>query len=241
MLARFNRVEFASDNYHNERNSGIYPLYPDLDFGAVAAWAWGYHRCVDFLLTHESADSAKIAIVGHSRGGKAVLLAGATDERIALTAPNNSGCGGAGCYRWQCPESEATADILRTFPYWFGPRLREFIGREDQLPFDQHSLKALVAPRALLTTEALGDLWGNPSGSWQTHAAAREAYRFLNAEEQIGIRYREGPHEHRLADWKALLEFADWQFDGKKPALSFDQNPFPDLPTAFSWSAPRNN
>jgi hypothetical protein len=241
ILARFNRVVFASDNGSSERNSGIYPLYPEQDFGALAAWAWGYHRCVDFLQTYDRADAAKIAVVGHSRGGKAALLAGATDERIALTAPNNSGCGGAGAYRWQGPESETLSDILRAIPYWFGPRLREFVGREDQLPFDQHSLKALVAPRALLTTEALGDLWGNPTGTWQTHAAAREVYCFLGAEQKIGIRYREGRHEHRLADWSTLLDFADWQFKGKSPASGFDQSPFPELPPAFSWAAPHNN
>ncbi len=58
------------------------------------------------------------------------------------------------------------------------------------MPFDQHFLKALVAPRALLSTEGLGDLWSNPSGTWQTYLAAREVCRFLGAEERIGIPVR---------------------------------------------------
>jgi hypothetical protein len=124
------------------------------------------------------------------------------------------------------------------FPYWYSPRLSEFIDREQDLPFDQHSLKALVAPRALLSTEALGDLWANPSGTYQTYLAAREAYRFLGSEERIGIWYREGGHDHGIADWKAFLDFADLQFRGIAPDSRFDVNPFPDMPSAFSWSAP---
>src|SRR5437763_10803261 len=109
----------------------------------MAAWAWGYHRAVDFLVTLRSVDKDRIAVTGHSRGGKAALLAGAIDARVALTAPNCSGCGGAGCFRFRGPQSERLADILQSFPGWFTPRLRDFIGREDQLPFDQHELKAL--------------------------------------------------------------------------------------------------
>ena len=123
ILAQFNRVELAADVRSSDRTSGIYSLYPGEMFGALAAWAWGYHRCVDVLAGFDTVDKTRIAVVGHSRGGKASLLAGATDERIALTSANDSGCGGAGCYRWQGPGSETLADILRNFPFWFGPRL----------------------------------------------------------------------------------------------------------------------
>ena len=62
-------------------------------------------------------DGARVgtAVVGHSRGGKAALLAGATDERIALTSANNSGAGGAGCFRWQAPGSETLAQVVDAF------------------------------------------------------------------------------------------------------------------------------
>lgn len=237
-LVYFDRTEIVPDAYHSRRDSGLYLVYPDGEFGAISAWAWGYHRVVDFLLTQEWANSQQIAVVGHSRGGKTVLLAGATDERIALTAPNNSGSGGAGCFRWQGKDCEKLADGVRMVPYWYSPRLADYVDREDALPFDQHSLKACVAPRALLSTEALGDLWANPSGTYQTYAAAREVYRFLGAEEKIGIWFREGDHNHGLEDWQAFLDFADWQFRGIKPAYPFDHNPFPDMSLAFSWSAP---
>lgn len=238
ILALFNRVELAPDIYNSDRDSGLYVVYPGMEFGALSAWAWGYHRCVDVLQAMALADSSKIAIVGHSRGGKTVLLAGATDDRIALTAPNNSGSGGAGCYRRQGPGSETLADTMKMIPYWFGPRVREYVGRESELPFDQHFLKALVAPRAYLSTEALGDLWANPTGTWQTHQAASEAYRFLKAEGRMAIWFREGGHNHGWEDWNVFLDFVDLQFRGKGSDTRFNENPFPELPPAYTWSAP---
>jgi dienelactone hydrolase len=237
-LVTFNRTEIVPDAYHSDRDTALYLLYPDGDFAAIAAWAWGYHRVVDFLLTQDWADPARVAVTGHSRGGKTVLLAGATDERIALTGPNNSGSNGAGCFRWHGEGCEKIEDGLRMVPYWYCPRLADFVGKEDQLPFDQHSLKALVAPRALVSMEALGDVWANPSGTYQTYDAAREAYRFLGAESRLGIWYREGDHEHGPADWQAFLDFADWHLRGLAPARRFDENPFPEMPRAFSWKAP---
>jgi hypothetical protein len=238
VLAQFNRVEMAPDIYSNARDSGLYLLYPDEGFGALAAWAWGFHRCVDFLLTLDFVEKAQVAVTGHSRGGKAALLAGATDERITLTCPNGSGCGGAGCFRFLGHGSESLADIMKPVPYWFGAELKRYIGREAELPFDQHFLKALVAPRSLLCTEALGDLWANPTGTWQTSAAAAEVYQFLGAGNRIGIHYREGGHDHSLEDWTALLAFADWQLRGHACAQDFAADPFPALPRARSWRAP---
>ncbi|HLJ57753.1 MAG TPA: hypothetical protein VKT77_22140 [Chthonomonadaceae bacterium] len=234
-LAEFDRAEIARDSA--ERN-GVYAAYPDYQGGRLAAWAWAYHRVIDYLVRQPYVDAKRLIISGHSRGGKAVLLAGATDERIALTNPNNSGCGGAGCYRFQAPNSEDIAAIHKNFPFWFQPEFGQFIGHVDRLPIDQHTVKALVAPRALLSTEGLGDLWANPEGTQQTYLAAREVYDFLGARDRIGIAYRPGPHAHSLADWTALLDFADWQLRGKAPARRFDTLAFPDSRPAFSWKAP---
>jgi hypothetical protein len=228
-LAQFNRTDLAADP-----PAQITPSR----FAAIATWAWGYHRCVDALLQLDCVNAKQIAVVGHSRGGKAALLAGATNERIALTSANNSGAGGAGCYRWLGPGAETLADIVHAFPHWFSPRLVEFIGKENSLPFDQHFVKALIAPRALLTTEALGDLWANPEGTWQTHLAAREVYRFLGAEQRIAIHWRAGGHEHAWADWCALLDFADVQFRGAAASVGVPINPFPGLAPAFTWKTP---
>lgn len=228
-LAHFNRLEFASDNVDLGRTDGLYRCYPGRSFGALAAWAWGYSRALDFLFTLDCVNSDRICAVGASRGGKTVLLAAALDERIALCAPNNSGCCGAGCFRYQGPGSETLKEMLRDAAFWLAPGMAEYRDREHALPFDQHALKALVAPRLLVTTEALGDLYANPTGTWLTHAAAREVYRFLGVGARIGISFREGEHGHSLADWETVLAFADHHFKGAPLPQRYDHCPFPEL------------
>ncbi len=240
ILAEFDRTDFAIDR-KGVRTGGVYDAYPDFTGGALAAWAWGYHRCVDYLLTRPDIVNAKqIAITGHSRGGKATLLAGATDERIALTAPNDSGCGGCGCYRFQPPDvkTEDLARITTVFPYWFEPRFNEFAEHLDKLPIDQHEVKALIAPRAFFETAALGDLWANPQGTQQTHVAAREVFAFLGVPDKIGIAWREGKHDQNLLDFQALLDFADLQFFGRTTGRKFDERAFAELPKAYEWKRP---
>jgi len=235
-ICDFDRTLFAPDS--PDRTHGIYPLDPSADCGASAAWAWGYSRVIDYLTTRADLDTKKIIISGHSRGGKAVLLAGALDERVALTNPNGSGSGGGGCFRVQGPKSETLAIIVTRFPYWFGPHFSEFIGYVDRLPFDQHELKALVAPRALLTTDSLDDRWANPSGTQATYVASKVVFDFLDAGNNTGLHYRHGPHAHNEEDWAALLDFADARLMGKTADAKFDVLPFTDLPAAFSWTAP---
>jgi aldose 1-epimerase len=235
-LAEFNRTEIAPDA--KGRDEGAYPVYPEYDWGGLAAWAWGFHRVTDYLLTLDNIDKQKIIVTGHSRGGKAALLAGALDERVALTVPNGSGAGGAGCYRVCPPDAESLKAIVGHFPYWFQPQFDQFVGHEDQLPFDQHEVKALVAPRALFTTDSLDDKWANPHGTQQTYLASKEVFEFLGAGQKTGLHFRHGPHAQNLEDWTALLDFADHVLLGKPAAHPFDQVPFPDDPKSYAWAAP---
>ncbi len=207
-FAQFNRVEVAADQYPQVSptpSAGSVPQGP----AAIASWAWGYHRAVDVLEALDFVNPKAIAVVGHSRGGKAALLAGATDARIALTCANNSGLGGAGSFRALGAGAETIAELMHKFPHWLNPALASFAGREHEMPCDQHFLKALIAPRALLTTEALDDLWANPAGTWQTHLAAQKVYALLGAGQKIACMFREGGHTHSYEDWCAMLDFVD--------------------------------
>ncbi len=227
-FAQFNRVEIAADP--GAAPSDLALPQAAARHGTLASWAWAYHRVVDVLCSLEWLDTTAIAVVGHSRGGKAALLAGATDERIALTSANNSGAGGAGSWRHRGPGAETLADLLREYGYWFAPGLHAYAGREQELPLDQHLLKALVAPRALLTTEALEDHWANPQGSWQSHRAARCVFELLGADRRMDIVFRAGGHDHGLADWNTLLDFGDAVLRGMPQRLAAPADPFPDLP-----------
>ena len=231
VFAQFNRVEIAPDPPT--------PSDSPAPHAALASWAWAYHRAIDALLhIGQVAPSPalgrinpqQIAVVGHSRGGKAALLAGATDARIAVTSANNSGAGGAGSWRWLGPGAESLADVTQAFPHWFASALGQFAGREQTLPFDQHFLKALIAPRALLTTEALDDAWANPAGSRLTHLAAQAVYALLGVPERIALGMRSGGHDHSLADWHTLLDFCHSIFSGPARPRGLDVTPFADPP-----------
>lgn len=237
ILAEFDRTEIAIDRM-GVRTGGVYDAYPDYKGSALSAWAWGYARCVDYLLTRPDVDGKHIAITGHSRGGKATLVAGILDERVALVAPNDSGCGGCGSYRIQGEKSETIEMITKNFPYWFEPQFTDFIGHVDKLPLDQHFLKAAVAPRAFFETEALGDLHANPMGSQVTHTAAREVYQYLGIPDKIGICYREGKHDQMSSDFEALVDFADFVFFNKRGERNFEQLPFKDAPRGYDWVKP---
>ena len=204
---------------------------PD-DAGAIAAWAWGYHRVVDYLLERQKAtiDPKRICAVGHSRNGKTTLLAAALDERIALAIPHQAGCGGTAPSRGKVGES--VQRINTSFPHWFCDEFTKFNEQPDKLPFDQHCLVALCAPRPVLFTNAIEDQWANPDGQFDVLKAADPVYRFLGAsgldakerpeinkllDSQLGYFIRPGKHSMNRDDWKVFLDFADKRL-GTPPA-----------------------
>ena len=211
------------------------------------AWAWGYARCVDALEKLGYIDMDNIAFCGHSRGGKTALLAGVLDERAAIVNPNESGAGGAGCYRLELAavdegghlcHNEKLADLLRNFPFWFSPEMAPYVGREEELPFDEHFLKALVAPRILLETDAASDIWANPVGSWQTALAAKEAFRFLGKEENMILVFRPGFHEHQSRDLQTLVNVMNAKIAGKPLCEDSFRLPFKATEPIFDWRCP---
>ena len=233
-------VEYARHDLDPDKRDVVGPAqkaYPTYDWATLAVWAWGGMRVIDYLESREDVDRKRIAITGHSRGGKMALLAGAFDQRIALVVPNGSGAGGAGSYRVLGPGAEALS--MNDKPHWYHERILQFAGKIDRLPFDQHFLKALVAPRALLCTESLDDDFANPLGTQATSVAVQDIYRFFKASAtRNGLHYRRGKHDSNTDDWQALLDFAEWHFFGRVPQSPdrFWQTPLP-VPTEF---APRH-
>ncbi len=239
----FNRTEMAEDLGYpgapdkNKRGGGLYDVYPGRTFGAVAAWAWGYHRCVDLLHTLPFIDKDRIAVSGHSRGGKTALVAGATDSRITLVNDNASCAGGSATFRYVGDAGE-TLDIINAYPSWFGAGLKPYLNREGDIPFDQHCLLATIAPRPLLLTYALDDRWSNPEGMVQCAWAAGEVYRFLGSPDNLAFHLRPGGHSHSSDDWNVLLDFIGWKWFGKPPAAPYNSHPYDHLKPAFAWKAP---
>jgi len=192
------------------------------DWGTIAAWSWGLHRAVDYLVTDKDIEKDKIIVVGHSRLGKTALVAAAFDDRIAISMPHQAGCGGTAPSRGKIGES--VKQINDRFPHWFTGAFKEFNEQPDRLPFDQHCLAAIVAPRPVLFTNAVEDTWANPDGQFQMLQAADPVYRLLGAggldakkapetntliDSKLGYFIRPGKHSMTRDDWKVFLDFAD--------------------------------
>jgi hypothetical protein len=192
------------------------------DWGVVAAWAWGLRRAVDYILQDGDLDNQGIIAIGHSRLGKAAMLAGVLDERISIIIPSQAGSGGTSPDRFNVGES--VEQINTTFPHWFNDLFKEFGHQVERLPFDQHSLIALAAPRPVLLTNATQDQWADPEGQFNMLVAASPVYEFLGSEgiettvfpeenklvgSRLGYFIRPGAHDMTETEWDAWMNFSD--------------------------------
>lgn len=193
---------------------------------AIAAWAWGASRALDYLETDPDVDGKRVAVVGFSRMGKTALWAAANDERFAAVISHQSGAGGAALSNRRF--GETIEDLNVRFPHWFAVNYRHYNGREGTLPFDQHQLLALIAPRPLYVGSADDDLWSDPRGEFLSCVAASPVYELLGVPGlgtivmppldmpvctgHIGYHIRRGRHAFSDYDWNKYLVFLDRHF-----------------------------
>lgn len=229
-IATFYHADVDPDK--NDFTDGVHPHFEvegttertDKSWGTLAAWAWGLHRAVDYLVTDPDIDADRVAVMGHSRNGKAALLAGALDERIAMVVSNQSGCGGAAMSRRRV--GETVQAINTNFPHWFNRVFRSFSDDEDRLPIDQHELIALIAPRPVLVASAEEDQWADPEGEFEALKGAEPVYKLyglagLNERDmpavnnlvgiELGYHIRPGGHGVGAQDWDVFIDFAEAQ------------------------------
>jgi pimeloyl-ACP methyl ester carboxylesterase len=209
--------------------SGVFAIFgpatprPGDAWGTISAWAWGASRALDYLLTDPAIDGQRVAVVGHSRGGKTALWAGAEDERFAMVVSNDSGSTGAALARGKT--GERIRDINRGFPHWFNENYKTFADREEALPLDQHMLAALIAPRLLYIASATEDSWADPKSEFLSGVHATPVFRLFGLEGlssaampkadaplhdgHIGHHLRTGKHNLTEYDWGCFMDFAD--------------------------------
>ncbi|MDR2102764.1 MAG: alpha/beta hydrolase [Treponema sp.] len=208
----------------------LFPEYvsgrPGDAWGSISAWAWGISRAVDYLVSDPQIKAREIALAGHSRGGKTSLWCGAQDPRISLVISSCSGCSGAAITRGKT--GEHIRDITRAFPFWFSNNYQKYADQEDTMPFDQHFLLALIAPRPLYLSDKTFDTWCDPRSEFESLVQAGQIYQLygktgglgeqLPAPEQtiisgnLGYHIKSGSHNMDEYDWERYLNFCDRHF-----------------------------
>ncbi len=197
------------------------PRRPD-DWGALAAWAWGLSRSIDYLQTDPAVDATRLGIEGHSRWGKTALVAAAADARWAVCFASCSGEGGAKPSRRNF--GETLDDVGGAGEYhWMAGNILKYCGHWGELPVDAPDLLALIAPRPVFITGGTGDSWADPHGEFLAVVAAGPVYCLLGRKDvgtrvmpapdallisgDIAFRCHEGGHTD-VPDWPVFLRFA---------------------------------
>ena len=200
----FNNNDMAAQDNTGSRGRGkFYTLYGSgHSASAMVAWAWGVGRIIDGLeiTTGHNIDVKKLAVSGCSRNGKGALAVGVLEQRIALTIPQESGSGGAACWRLSDKMKSQgldtqTASQIVTENVWFSKNLEPYVNKVNDLPFDHHMWAGLVAPRGLLIIENTKPDWLGPHSCWGCMNNAWKIYQALGVPDNMGIS-QVGPHDH---------------------------------------------
>ena len=208
------------------------------DWGGLSAWGWGASRVLDYLETDPAVDASRVGVQGHSRAGKAALLAMALDERFAIGYISSSGQGGAKLHRRKY--GETIENLATRFYYWMGGNYLKYTGRWDALPVDSHEIIAACAPRPVFIsaghgpsatkadgTVEINDAWVDAKGSFLAAAGARPVYELLGRrglgtsempaidtaviDGDLGFRQHTAGHTPNPT-WPTFLSFADRYF-----------------------------
>jgi hypothetical protein len=152
------------------------------DWGALRAWAWGASRALDYFETDPTVNTKQVGLEGHSRYGKATLVAMAYDQRFAIAFVSSSGAGGASLFRRDY--GEIVENLAGSGEYhWMAGNFLKYAGplNWDDLPIDAHELVALCAPRPVFISGGSmnGDAWVDAKGMFMAAVGAGPVYKLL--------------------------------------------------------------
>jgi (4-O-methyl)-D-glucuronate---lignin esterase len=211
-IINFPNGDVALQQNGSSRGQGkFYTLYGATHpAGAMIAWAWGVSRLIDALEQTPAANinAQRLGATGCSRNGKGALVVGAFDERIALTISQESGAGGSSTWRvadanraaWVASGSPQGGEVqtLRQIVnenVWFTNNFRQFSESSNKLPFDQHMVMGLVAPRALFVVNNTDQVWLDKTSSHTGAVTGHTVWEALGIPDKMGSS-QVGGHQH---------------------------------------------
>ena len=233
---RFNLNDIALNVSNSIGTNGVHTFYGGLgkpdSWGTIAEWAWGFSRVVDWIETQPALDAKRIAVIGHSRGGKTALWAGCNDKRIALTISNCSGTGGARSLRTPAKGCETVEWMSKnmTTRSWFCDNWYGYANREAEIEHDTDDMMKLVAPRLLYVASGSLDAWAGPPAEFEAARKASELWRAYGLKGlsldrfpapgvwdhtgKVGYHLRPGKHGLTRWDWEKYMDFMDRHLPG---------------------------
>lgn len=198
------------------------------EWGAIATWAWGLSRVMDYFETDPAVDAKRVAITGVSRLGKTALWTAASDTRFALAIPSCSGQGGAAISRRNYGETIKLITLPQRYGYQFCENYAKWGDEPNAAPMDAHMLIALMAPRPVLLQTGDTDKWSDPMGEFKAAVAAEPVYELFGKKglgtdqippsgepvlNDIGYFMHKGGHGMHSTDgtpdWHVYLDFMD--------------------------------
>jgi len=220
----------------------IEAAFPQYKTGIIGQWAWSCSACFDYLRKVPNVDPEKILITGNSKSGKTVIVAAAFDDRIPMVVPSCTGICGTGVFRFNPNKEKNNMEGYLQNPApraLFSKELPSFIGKENQLPIDQHLLTALVAPRPMLIVCGKKDFYDRSVLVQAGYQGTVPVYEWMGVGQNLGFRCHPEGHGYYDDDWYATLDFADSVWFGKPGKEGqFNTLGFPPTKNLFSWTAP---
>lgn len=175
-----------------------------------------------------------MAITGHSRNGKQSIIAAAFDERITAVVGSSPGTPISAPIRFSSPDFNGeTVNFVSPSRDWWLPSVKEYFGRENEIPADGHMILALIAPRHAMLATARSDSEGDVTFAGEQNVlACRDVWALLGAPAALRVHYREGRH-HGFVDPQVYFDWFDVAANAPGTASLFPQL---DLPHAFDWA-----
>ncbi len=244
-IASFCYKEVTSDD--NDFSNGLAKtIYPDGEkkggsgTGKIMMWAWAAMRTLDYMkINHkDDVDFDNVAVCGHSRLGKTALVTGAFDDRFKFVFSNDSGCGGAALERnhqhkipgKQGFMAETTEIITGAFPFWFCENYKNYAGKPEEMPFDQHFFAGCIYPRHMYIASAENDHWADQINEYLCAYVSGKYYEKMGKtgficpdrlpeigesfhDGTIGYHIRVGSHYFSRLDWLEYMKFVKKHLD----------------------------
>ncbi|WP_437637267.1 glucuronyl esterase domain-containing protein [Sorangium sp. So ce854] len=203
------------------KNGPFYSLYgSDHPAGYLTAQAWQISRVLDVLEQNPGViDPYRVGVTGCSRWGKGAFVAGALDNRIALTIPVESGLGGTIGLR--------LVEVLDSYngsewPYhsisyvrWLSEvALGQFTtgnnagaDNTNKLPVDMHEMMGLIAPRGLYIVDNPSTMFNglDRNSAWVTANVGKMIFEALGVGDHMAYTGAGGNHCSWRSQYTASL------------------------------------